>query len=367
MEKNDGPTNRTQDSALRRDHGDRRPDPQAQPSDPGRHDPAEQVARSDDEEKRVGEAADGSRGGETRDCHAGMGRKGRRERRVKQWVFTVNNPGGSPGRLITFFNGIGAAFIFQLEEGEEGTPHWQGCFKLKCKKSFSVLQRGLTAACGKGPHLEACKALPAAIAYCQKLDGRLAGPWAGGGDGFAIQKAPTDRFDPARCTAWQQDLLSVLQEEPDDRTVHWYYEACGGVGKSTLARHLCGWAFAGRCIIVNGKAGDIYNRFIAHAREYGAPVLVLIDIPRCSSGHFSIAAAEAMKNGLISSGKYEGGQLVFDSPHVVVFANEPPPWGKMSLDRWRVRHIQADGSFLVEEGPVRDEPTSEYAVWDVLA
>ena len=45
---------------------------------------------------------------------------------------------------------------------------------------------------------------------------------------------------------------------------------------------------------------------------------------------------EAIKNGCFFSGKYESGMVRFNSPHILVFANEPPERTKLSQDRWCV-------------------------------
>lgn len=299
--------------------------------------------------------------------------KEKREPRYTDWCFTCNNPPRSPSSVVSVLTSLNAAFCFQLETGDSGTPHYQGVVRFRVKRAFSTVVKK-TAAALPGAHWERCKALASAIAYCQKPEGRVAGPWIGRPVSgavagpkqealFRLVQAPTDRYEEARASPWQKDLLQTLSLPPDSRTVHWFYETVGGVGKSCMARHLVGFAWAGRAIIVSGRAADIRHRFISFAGENGAPALVIVDIPRVSKGHFSVAAIEDIKNGIISSSKYEGGQLVFDPPHVVVFSNDPPPWSAMSLDRWNVRHIQQNGSFT-HVGPVVDGP--EGLEWDVL-
>ena len=48
---------------------------------------------------------------------------------------------------------------------------------------------------------------------------------------------------------------------------------------------------------------------------------------------------EQIKNGMIYSGKYEGGQCLFESPHIVIFANSKPEIENMSIDRWNIKEI----------------------------
>lgn len=288
--------------------------------------------------------------------------KAKREKRYKNWCFTCNNPPSrEPTAVIELFLALRAKYVFQLETGDSGTEHFQGVFSLPYKKGFQRIVSLSTQAL-PGAHFEACKDIEASVAYCQKGEGRVAGPWAGGGDGFALHRAPTDSYQEEKATQWQKDLLSLLRQPPHPRHIHWYYESIGGVGKSCMARHIVGFAHAGRAIIVSGRAADIRYRFLQHSIEHGAPTVVVVDIPRVAQGHLSVAAVESLKNGIISSGKYEGGQLVFDPPHVIVFSNDPPPWSSMSLDRWQCKLIQEDGTAL-EQSPVR---TGDFEIFDVL-
>jgi hypothetical protein len=48
---------------------------------------------------------------------------------------------------------------------------------------------------------------------------------------------------------------------------------------------------------------------------------------------------EDLKDGLMFSGKYDGGPKLFDSPMVVVFANWEPDYTKWSADRYDVRKL----------------------------
>ncbi len=66
---------------------------------------------------------------------------------------------------------------------------------------------------------------------------------------------------------------------------------------------------------------------------------MVIDIPRANEGNVSYQAIEDLKNGALFSTKYESGMCVFNSPHVVVFANMAPDLNKLSADRWNIIHL----------------------------
>lgn len=67
---------------------------------------------------------------------------------------------------------------------------------------------------------------------------------------------------------------------------------------------------------------------------------IMLDIPRANNGNVSYASLESIKNGLVCNHKYETGTKVFNSPHVVVFANFPPVEpDKLSSDRWHIENL----------------------------
>lgn len=65
------------------------------------------------------------------------------------------------------------------------------------------------------------------------------------------------------------------------------------------------------------------------------PQIIIMDIPRTLEGKIHLGTVEALKNGMLYSGKYEGGLCMFAHPHVVAFANFEPDKEDLSLDRWK--------------------------------
>lgn len=70
------------------------------------------------------------------------------------------------------------------------------------------------------------------------------------------------------------------------------------------------------------------------------PRIVLINLSRQNEGHFSYAAVEAIKDGLIFSGKYEGGTKLIPHPHIVIFSNWYPARENLTEDRWDIRTLR---------------------------
>lgn len=138
---------------------------------------------------------------------------------------------------------------------------------------------------------------------------------------------------------WQQQVIDIVEGPIDPRRVYWFWEPEGNSGKSFLMRYLY---LQYECIVGGGKQADVFHQ-VAKRFENGAskpPTLILLDIPRSSQKYCSYAAIEALKNGFVNSGKYEGDVCVFLEPHVLVFANQEPDYAEMSEDRWHVRRLR---------------------------
>ena len=74
-------------------------------------------------------------------------------------------------------------------------------------------------------------------------------------------------------------------------------------------------------------------------RPYEFPRVVLCDIPRSAAGFINYSVFEKLKDGLLYSGKYEGGVCALDNIHLICFANDEPTYYEVSEDRWNICKI----------------------------
>lgn len=91
-------------------------------------------------------------------------------------VFTYNNPVESSSELLEIFKGLSPKYcIFQLEEGESGTPHYQGYVHFGKRKRIGGPLRALF----KGTvWFQRAKGSPGSNRdYCSKSEGRKEGPF----------------------------------------------------------------------------------------------------------------------------------------------------------------------------------------------
>jgi len=93
--------------------------------------------------------------------------------RARHWCFTINNPTEIDTELLSALECV--YLVYQKEEGEDGTPHYQGIVGFEQQLRFNAVKSMLPRA-----HLEVARNVRASIDYCQKQEGRLDGPWIRG-------------------------------------------------------------------------------------------------------------------------------------------------------------------------------------------
>jgi len=127
----------------------------------------------------------------------------------------------------------------------------------------------------------------------------------------------------------------------NDRTVVWIYNKKGNVGKSKLCKFL---AWKGLAKLITGGSASQLKSAIFTA---GPKRCYLVDLPRTRGKDERmediLSAVEALKNGFVQDHMYgKDNELFMMPPHVICFSNAPPPYLKLSLDRWTTFTITED-------------------------
>lgn len=247
----------------------------------------------------------------------------------KYWLGTLNNWTEEEYQdIISVNSSIVPCLVINKEIGEEcGTPHLQiflvfdekrrpiGLFKSKRIKWIGKSKDSTPLQCKQ---------------YCSKLMTRAEGtvPYCRGWTSKFIYTMILRQ--------WQQRIVAMVDEVPDDRTIHWFWEADGGFGKSVLQKWLC--CNRPGCLILAGKKADMKFGVCSYSNNNDGmlPRTILINIPRCDINKISYAGMEEVKDMCFFSSKYEGSMVVGPSPHIFVFANDPPVTEKLSSGRWNV-------------------------------
>jgi hypothetical protein len=162
------------------------------------------------------------------------------------------------------------------------------------------------------------------IAYCKKDGAYISG-------GFPRPVTTLTELRP-----WQKEIEDLYLSNPNDRSIHWFWEDVGNIGKSAFVKYMV--LTHGALFCDGGKKADIIN--LVFNADMDKCRCIIWDLPRASRGNISYASLESVKNGLVCNTKYETGVKAFNSPHVFVFANFPPEeMEKLSVDRWQVREL----------------------------
>jgi len=248
--------------------------------------------------------------------------------RSRSYIFTWNTPDTDERGLMDLLESWGVnKYVFQLEKGEEkGRLHYQGVVYFENARSFMEVKKMCAAM-----HWEATRCWKSAIEYCSKDDTREKGPWTKG----VILKEKIELCEPS---GWQEELVKICLGPIDKRKVIWFYDPRGQRGKSEIVKYL---VVKHNALFVEGQ-----GKYVKYAvMEFGNPKIILYDLPRSfNKDYICWSTLENIKNGLIFNTHYKSKMCIFNSPHLVLFANELPDWSKLSADRWQVYEINDVGA-----------------------
>lgn len=300
--------------------------------------------------------------------------------KARRWCFTWNNYTDEViESLKTVCPDRADYLMYGTEIGESGTPHLQGYVEFGSPLAISTVKSRLDPKLkGKSPiHVETCKGSQEQnINYCSK-DGNVVeygqSKEQGSRNGWntlydfvqanpdmdlvakaypeaairywngleklvkqaqirARTEALSQQYQNVELRKWQLLLLETLKGVPNDRTVHWFYDTKGNVGKSWMCKYMK-YLYPQDCALLsNGKSTDI-------AHMYNCERIAIFDFARSCEERINYQIIEQIKDGKVFSPKYDSHTKVCVCPHVVCFANFEPERGALSQDRWNIVNI----------------------------
>ncbi len=249
---------------------------------------------------------------------------------VKKWIFTLHLEDFSEmDRVATYFEKLfepNDRYFFAFELGSENSPHFQGFFKLEWRKRLTALKKRF----GDRPHFKKMKGTWSQnLKYCTKEHYKF----------WCNFRLPREIVWPEEWYPWQEAIIRLVNEpnDWDSRRINWIWCENGCTGKTTLMKYLMIKHEA--CSVVN-KTNDAMHLLLSRHQNELPIDIICFNFSRTMLDRINYGSMEQIKDGLIISGKYEGGQLVIACPLVLVFANAPPNLEAMSLDRWNVIKLQ---------------------------
>jgi hypothetical protein len=156
------------------------------------------------------------------------------------------------------------------------------------------------------------------------------------------------QFSTGTLRSWQETVLSKLESQ-NERQILWSWDTKGGCGKTWLCRLLA--SVKGYVYLESGPRKDLAYA-LSVAVEDSTVAGICVDLTRSfgnSDEHLVtrlspiLSLAEAVKNGVVYSGKYNSKTIYFHNAKVLIVANFAPSVEDrqklLSLDRWDVMEI----------------------------
>lgn len=114
-----------------------------------------------------------------------------------------------------------------------------------------------------------------------------------------------------------QDEVNIYLDAPVDRRICFVVDADGGAGKTTFCKFLS--RFRENCQYFRVlKKEDLFHMAQLSTNTF------LLDVPRAEAEFLNYASLEALKDGIWTSGKYQGKTRNGENCWVVVFLNSEP-------------------------------------------
>lgn len=253
----------------------------------------------------------------------------------RRWTYTLNNYTQEEyDKIINYMKLDNRKFVVGREIGENGTPHLQGYVSLPGPVKFATIKNLMPRA-----HIEKAKGNDEQnLKYCTK-EGNYETNMIEESSQEKIRKKLLAKYEGVVWKSWQQKIIDIIRGERNDRVINWVYDPKGNSGKSFLTKYI---ALTENCVIADGKKENVFNQLNEMCNEQDLEVtIIVLDIPRHNQQEYELnyGMLEALKDGVIYSGKYKGGKVFLDEPHVIVFSNSEPLYEKFTPDRWNVIKI----------------------------
>lgn len=260
-----------------------------------------------------------------------------RGNQVKHWFFTWNNhTEENIKQLLESLETHCFRWRFEEEIGESGTPHLQGVCSVKKEKGIRWSEFKLP----NTIHWEKVINVESASKYCNKdFISSGARKWEFG--------YPKQLRVLRELRSWQHQLKTMLEEDPDDRSIIVIYDPVGGMGKTQFLKYFL--SSHNGCFTTGGEYKDIactINLAFSNSRmDINDTWTFFMSLPRDQDmRHVSYRVLEGIKDGILSSNKYESSGMIFNNPHVVMMTNQLPIKERfgvetMTADKWRVYTI----------------------------
>ena len=276
--------------------------------------------------------------------------------------------------LEKWFNDNCKKWVYQLELSKNGMLHYQCVISLHKKEFSKKVLSSISSYTGiKEDYINISPSLTGNTSFCyaMKEDTRVEGPWS---NKMLEENLPVETLSFGKFYNWQKVVFHIAMGNPDDRSIHWFYDTEGNRGKTQLTRMLL--ANHGKEVGVIPCVGTS-NQLVSAIINMGMRKTYILDIPRAKSGGSwddriadLMLTIESIKNGLLVSAMYgKLNQLLMPHPNVIVFSNydlnglSPDRWKKYDMDTMSEEDWAKE---LLYVQPAQLSPKEEEVKEDVL-
>lgn len=132
---------------------------------------------------------------------------------------------------------------------------------------------------------------------------------------------------------WQAKAIEMLKNQ-NDRQILFVVDEEGGKGKSSLAKYIV--ERMDGCYLNGGKHHDLAHAFSKNKdAEY-----IIFDMARnTTTEYWPYNMMEQLKNGMITSTKYDSTTIFTEWKKIIVLSNEEPDRSKLTQDRYHILKI----------------------------
>lgn len=215
-----------------------------------------------------------------------------------------------------------------MEVGSKGTPHLQGYFEFKTKRRPKGVFNNPRI------HFEKSKgSRDDNLIYCRK-EGQT---WE-----FNCPR-PLEIIQSSMLFDWQKEILNLVSTpcRMGCRRLNWYYGA-PGIGKTQFLKYLC---YHHNAVMLDGERRHLFSQA---AKAPDDCEIFFLSLPFGES-EIDFGAIEKIKDGLFADhfGAKMKGMVIRNSPHILVFANEPPNRYAKDFhpEKWVIKELTPFNSF----------------------
>ncbi len=250
--------------------------------------------------------------------HGNTGNGAGKKKKSRRWAFTLNN---YTELELEQMEHVFPKYIIGKEVGKKGTPHLQGYGEFKNPQTMNCIVKTVNRV-----HCEFARGTRIDnLRYCSK-EGNYISTWT---VPLPLQVLRTDQLYD-----WQREIVTLVESVPDNRTIHWFWERTGNIGKTALIKYL----LVNYDYVTFSRATKSADILTCASEE---KTCYLFDFSRSQEGFCPWNALEQLKDGLVTDSKLkkESRNLIINSPHIIIFANWPPEERHLSKDRWNITEL----------------------------